>query len=110
MRYALSTSTADWWSNLFLPVASRVDERAGRGHSFSLLVREDMTTIDAVIPTWNSAHMLERTLDLLVSHLDPERIIIVDRHSIDATVSLARSHQVEVLLDTVSLGSARMKG
>jgi glycosyltransferase involved in cell wall biosynthesis len=54
--------------------------------------------------------MLERSLKSLADNLKPDEIIVVDRHSSDGTVELARSYGASVLTDDVSLGSARMKG
>jgi glycosyltransferase involved in cell wall biosynthesis len=66
--------------------------------------------VDVVIPTWNSARTLGRTLESVEGGIHPSRIIIVDRDSKDGTVELAKSHGCVVLQDMVSLGSARMKG
>lgn len=66
--------------------------------------------VSVIMPTWNSATRLERSLDGIERNLRPSRIIVVDRRSEDATVSIARRHGATVLTDTRSLGSARMKG
>ena len=66
--------------------------------------------VSAIIPTWNSAARLERSLEGVERNLRPSRIIVVDRLSEDATVDIARRHGATVLTDTRSLGSARMKG
>lgn len=66
--------------------------------------------VSAVIPTWNSATRLERSLEGIERNLRPRRIIVVDRMSEDDTVDIAQRHGATVLTDTRSLGSARMKG
>mgnify|MGYP002083157934 FL=1 len=66
--------------------------------------------VSAIIPTWNSAARLERSLEGVERNLRPSRIIVVDRSSEDGTVDIARRHGATVLTDTRSLGSARMKG
>jgi glycosyltransferase involved in cell wall biosynthesis len=66
--------------------------------------------LEVIIPTWNSAHMHERTLPALKDNLRPDGIIIVDRRSSDRTVELAKENGALVLTDDTSLGSARMKG
>ena len=66
--------------------------------------------IDVVMPTWNSAAMLSRTLRPLKEGLRPCNIIVVDRSSQDRTRDIAVEHGATVLVDTVSLGSARMTG
>jgi glycosyltransferase involved in cell wall biosynthesis len=66
--------------------------------------------LDVIIPTWNSSHMLERSLPALAVNLRPDGIIIVDRHSTDRTAALGEANGAVILTDDVSLGSARMKG
>ena len=68
---------------------------------------DDLTVI---IPTWNSETRLGRALESVERNLRPGRVIVVDRESQDRTQDIAREHQAEVLIDVVSLGSARMKG
>ncbi len=66
--------------------------------------------VTAIVPTWNSAARLERSLEGIGRNLRPRRIIVVDRASEDATVDIALRHGATVINDTKSLGSARMKG
>ena len=68
---------------------------------------DDLTVI---VPTWNSATRLERALDTVKRNLRPGKVVIVDRESEDTTRQIAERQGAEVLTDTVSLGSARMKG
>ena len=71
---------------------------------------DDRVGVSAIVPTWNSATRLERSLEGIIQNVRPRRIIVVDRESEDATVDIALSHGATVLTDTTSLGSARMKG
>jgi len=66
--------------------------------------------VSAVVPTWNSASRLDRSLETVRRNLRPRRIIVVDRDSEDGTTDIARRHGATVLRDNTSLGSARMKG
>jgi glycosyltransferase involved in cell wall biosynthesis len=68
---------------------------------------DDLTVI---VPTWNSATRLQRTLDTVERNLRPGKVVIIDRDSEDSTRQIAERQGAEVLTDTVSLGSARMKG
>ncbi|NLK26325.1 MAG: glycosyltransferase family 2 protein [Euryarchaeota archaeon] len=70
----------------------------------------EISDVSAVVPTWNSASRLEKSLEAVEKNLRPRRIIVVDRDSEDSTPDIARRHGATVLKDTVSLGSARMKG
>jgi glycosyltransferase involved in cell wall biosynthesis len=71
------------------------------------LRNDDLTVI---IPTWNSETRLERALHSVELNMRPGRVIVVDRESEDSTRQIASAHNAEVLTDTVSLGSARMRG
>ena len=66
--------------------------------------------VDVIIPTWNSEKTLESCLNLLLKHLPVGKIIIIDRESEDRTLEIARRFGCQILFDTVSLGSARLKG
>ena len=69
--------------------------------------------VSIIIPTWNSMPEFEKTLKS-IPRAFPEgivkEIIVVDKHSTDGTVELARKHECTVRYDDISLGSARMKG
>jgi len=54
--------------------------------------------------------MLEISLPKIISHLRPDRVIGVDRASLDQTVEMASGCHCTVVTDTTSLGSARMRG
>jgi glycosyltransferase involved in cell wall biosynthesis len=66
--------------------------------------------VDVIIPTWNSEKTLASCLKLIRNHLPVENIIIVDRESEDHTLEIAKSFGCQILVDTISLGSARLKG
>jgi len=66
--------------------------------------------VDVIIPTWNSEKTLASCLKLIHNHLPVEKIIIVDRESEDHTLEIAKSFGCQILVDTISLGSARLKG
>jgi glycosyltransferase involved in cell wall biosynthesis len=66
--------------------------------------------VDVIIPTWNSEKTLASCLKLLRKHIPVEKIIIVDRESEDRTLEIAKSFGCQILFDTISLGSARLKG
>jgi glycosyltransferase involved in cell wall biosynthesis len=70
-------------------------------------VSDDLTVI---IPTWNSDTRLDRALISVEQNMKPGKVIVVDRESQDQTKEIARDHNAQILTDTVSLGSARMKG
>lgn len=68
--------------------------------------------IDVVMPTWNSARWLARSLAAIRADASfPRgRILVVDRASSDGTREIAAAAGAEILTDTVSLGSARERG
>jgi glycosyltransferase involved in cell wall biosynthesis len=66
--------------------------------------------LTVIVPTWNSATRLDRALESVKRNLRPGKVVIIDRESEDETRQIAERHNAEVLTDTVSLGSARMKG
>lgn len=72
--------------------------------------RDPLGDLCVIMPTWNSANRLERSLRSVKDNLRPARIIVVDRDSQDGTPEIARRHGAVVIPDTVSLGSARIKG
>ncbi|WP_019178111.1 glycosyltransferase family 2 protein [Methanomassiliicoccus luminyensis] len=72
--------------------------------------RDPLRDLCVIIPTWNSGNRLERSLRSVEDELRPARIIVVDRDSRDGTPEIARRHGATVIPDTVSLGSARIKG
>ncbi len=69
-----------------------------------------MNKIDYIIPTWNSGATLEFALSSIEKHGHPSQIIIVDRHSQDETLDIARRHGCKILTSNLSLGAARLLG
>ena len=75
-------------------------------------MRREAHDIDVIIPTWNSMPEFKVTLESLkaASYGFFGEVIVVDRASTDGTVELAKEYGCTLLTDTVSLGSARLKG
>ncbi len=65
--------------------------------------------ISIIIPTLNEERCIEKTLKSTVSHHTMEAII-VDGGSCDRTVSIARSHGAEVIMDSPSRSVQMNKG
>ena len=66
--------------------------------------------VDVVIPTLNSATRLPEVVKRVREHLRPKRIVVVDGGSSDTTQAIAKDLGCVVLVDRVTLGSARMTG
>jgi len=68
--------------------------------------------LDIIIPTWNAMPEFETTLNCLESAFGKRlnNIIVMDRKSDDGTVELAEKYQCDIVTDTKSLGSARLRG
>lgn len=64
--------------------------------------------ISVVIPTLNEEENLPHVLEDLPEHIT--QIIIVDGHSTDKTVDIAKKHGAEILYDDKGKGSAIRKG
>lgn len=74
---------------------------------------DKMDQVDIIIPTWNAMPEFEKTLSsLLVAFKQNEihNVIVMDRESTDGTIELAEEHGCDVVIDTKSLGSARLNG
>jgi glycosyltransferase involved in cell wall biosynthesis len=57
-----------------------------------------MTTISAVVRTWNSAATIERTLESIRRQLPTiDEIIVVDSDSVDATLSICRKYDCSIV-------------
>jgi glycosyltransferase involved in cell wall biosynthesis len=63
--------------------------------------------VDVLVATYNSARDLDACFTAARALLPIERLIVVDRHSTDATAEIARRHGAEVLFEEVGLGFAR---
>ena len=73
----------------------------------------DKMKISIVIPTWNSMPEFKICLRWIKRSIPKEylgEIIVVDKHSTDDTIEIAKKYECKVIFDNVSLGSARMKG
>jgi glycosyltransferase involved in cell wall biosynthesis len=69
---------------------------------------EDMKTLTVCVCTYNSAKTLERCLKSIRSVAAAElRILVVDHHSEDDTVQIARKFGAEIFSETKGLGFAR---
>lgn len=66
-----------------------------------------ISPVDVLVATFNSASTLDATLAAARKHLPIHHIIVVDRSSTDATQTIARRWNAEILLDEVGLGYAR---
>ncbi|MCI4337426.1 MAG: glycosyltransferase family 2 protein [Thermoplasmata archaeon] len=70
-------------------------------------MEEALPPIDVLVATSNSAATLGTTLASARRCLPVHRLIVVDRPSSDATVTIARGYGAEVHSETVGLGKAR---
>ncbi|MGO9643851.1 MAG: glycosyltransferase family 2 protein [Candidatus Bathyarchaeia archaeon] len=68
---------------------------------------EDMKTLTFCVCTYNSAKTLERCLSSIRSVAARSRILVVDHHSEDDTVKIARKFDAEIFSETKGLGFAR---
>ncbi len=66
-----------------------------------------LSTVDVLVPTYNSAATLRESLDSVRRFVPVHCLIVVDRSSTDETGSIARSFGARLLWDDVGLGSAR---
>jgi glycosyltransferase involved in cell wall biosynthesis len=63
-----------------------------------------------IMPTWNSARTLARSIERIREHLPGAEVITVDKSSTDGTLEIATRYGCRILEDNRSLGSARMVG
>ena len=82
--------------------ASEVDENGTRVAS-----GPESPPIDVLVATYNSAETLAGTLDSARRLLPVHCLIVVDRHSQDGTLDIARAAGARVLVDDIGLGYAR---
>lgn len=69
--------------------------------------------VSVIIPTWNSMPEFEKCLNSIPKAFPEDiikEIIVIDKHSTDGTVEIAKKHGCTILYDDISLGSARLKG
>src|SRR5208282_2838673 len=72
-----------------------------------LMPSEDMKTLTFCVCTYNSAKTLERCLSSIRSVAAGSRVLVVDHHSEDDTVKIARKLGAEIFSETKGLGFAR---
>jgi len=63
--------------------------------------------IDVAVTTYNSERYLDEALAGLFKAVRVKRLIVVDHHSTDKTVEIAKKYGAEVFYENVSLGYAR---
>jgi glycosyltransferase involved in cell wall biosynthesis len=66
--------------------------------------------VDVVVRTYNSEEKLENCLDAISRYIPVNRLIVVDRHSVDRTVEIAKAHGAELFFDDSGLASATATG
>jgi glycosyltransferase involved in cell wall biosynthesis len=64
-------------------------------------------TFGAVIPAYNEADGIARTLERILRYLRPEHIVVVDDGSVDDTASIAREQGVHVIRNEKNRGKGR---
>jgi glycosyltransferase involved in cell wall biosynthesis len=67
-----------------------------------------MSKISVIIPTLNEEKNLPRVLEDLPDYID--ELIVVDGHSKDRTMEIAKEHGAKIIFDDVGKGSALRKG
>jgi glycosyltransferase involved in cell wall biosynthesis len=72
--------------------------------------RVNGTSVDVLVCTFNSERCLSACLDSARRYLPVGRLIVVDHHSTDRTVEIARAHGAELHLEDRGLGFARVLG
>ncbi len=65
--------------------------------------------VDVLMATFNSARDLRECLEAVRSFVPVHRLIVVDRHSTDATAEIARGFGAELYEEEVGLGYARSR-
>ena len=66
--------------------------------------------VDVVIPTYNSATVLDDCLNAIVHYIPYNKIIIVDGESTDKTIEIAKKYNCKIYRYKGSLGESRMLG
>jgi len=72
--------------------------------------RGTKTKIDYVIPTYNSASLLDECLTAIEKYGNPKGIIIIDNFSTDKTIEIAKGHACKVIQTNATLGECRLIG
>lgn len=66
--------------------------------------------IDYIIPTYNSASLLDECLIAIEKYGNPNNIIIIDNFSTDKTIEIAKGHACKVIQTNATLGECRLIG
>ena len=66
--------------------------------------------VDVVIPTYNSASVLEECLRAIAHYIPYNKMIIIDGGSTDKTIEIAKKYNCEIHIWKGSLGESRMIG
>lgn len=69
-----------------------------------------MEKLDVVVCTYQSGKYLDECLTSVKRYIPVNRLIVVDHYSTDNTLSIAKKHGAQILLENVSLGYARQIG
>jgi glycosyltransferase involved in cell wall biosynthesis len=66
--------------------------------------------IDYVIPTYNSASLLDKCLTAIKKYGNPNNIIIIDNFSKDKTIEIAKKYDCKIVQTNATLGECRLIG
>jgi glycosyltransferase involved in cell wall biosynthesis len=66
--------------------------------------------IDYIIPTYNSASLLEKCLEAIKKYGNPNTIILIDKFSKDKTIEIAQKYGCKIIQTDASLGESRLVG
>ena len=66
--------------------------------------------IDYVIPTYNSASLLDKCLMAIKKYGNPNNIIIIDNFSKDKTIEIAKKYDCKIVQTKATLGECRLIG
>ena len=69
-----------------------------------------MERLDYIVPTWNSESTLALTLSSIRRYGNPNRILVIDKHSTDRTTAIAEDWGCHVIASDKGLGAARRLG
>ena len=72
--------------------------------------RDAKMKIDYVIPTYNSASLLDECLTAIEKYGNPNNIIIIDNFSTDKTIEIAKNHGCKIIQTITTLGECRLIG
>ena len=72
--------------------------------------RDAKTKIDYIIPTYNSASLLDECLIAIEKYGNPNNIIVIDNFSTDKTIEIAKNHACKTIQTNATLGECRLIG